>query len=244
MIYKNPEDDGGFPESTKYNLCEEIGMYNTHYNSSPAPAFYKALGIAVLLAVTGLTATACSKKQEGSITHRENQVLNSYNEQLKRVGEWPFNVRQDLLAVATNRTTPAKAGFFCDARDVVLAGEYRVKEFNASRSVKILSPSDIYLQMYGETVERSCGIIDIRKKDKPETPADFKEVQDVVRGDKLTPEMYDKMIQSANYCARSKQFMMEKTKNKGLLTTEDYDGLMDTVLECKRFELEQTLQQG
>lgn len=241
MIYRSMDNDDGFTR-THQLLCEEIGMYNPGH--SVVPAFYKGLGIFILAAIVALTLGACSKKPEGSISHREHQVLTSYNEQLKRVGEWPLMVRQDLIKIAENRSTPAKAGFFCDARDVVLAGEYRVKEFNVSRSVKILSPSDIYFQMYGETVEQSCGIIEIKKKDKPETPADFTEVQDVVRGDKLTPEMYDKMIQSANYCARSKQFMMEKTKNKGLLTTEDYDGLMDTVLECKRFELEQTLQQG
>ena len=215
--------------------------------------------VVLIIGVVILFIASCSeekKDQEAEVdpvsmmSTREAKVIEIYGEATTDLGAWPTNVKNDLIEVSSRRVSKAQKGFFCDARDSVTAGEYKVRRFNESRRIQgkhgsLKTLPEIYQDIYGETVEQSCGIIVIGgKKAKPETPSDFKEVQEVVRGDKLTPEMYDNMIQSANYCARSKQFMMNATKDKGLLTTEDYDGLMDTVLECKRFELEQTLQQN
>ena len=259
MIYINPESDGGFPrdESVVNNLkySEEQIMKNMNKQRGFGDSifFIFIIGIVILF----IAASSDEKKdQEAEVdpvslmSTREAKVIEIYGEATTDLGSWPTHVKNDLIEVASRRVSKAQKGFFCDARDAVTAGEYKVRRFNESRSVQGKNGSlktlpEIYQDIYGETVEQSCGIIVIGgKKAKPETPKGFVESQEVVRGNKLTPEMYDKMIQSANYCARSKQFMMNVTKDKGLLTTEDYDGLMDAVLECKRFELEQTLQQG
>lgn len=246
MIYRSPDEDGGFPEDKVINNL----TYSENKIMKKQHGFGDFIFFMVILGVVIIMLASCNDKSEkkpeatGHILVREQKVLEIYKEYTESLGMWPIRVRTDLEQYAESRSFAPTRGFFCDAKDLVVAGSYKVKRFNQENNKSLKSPSEIYEEVYGESVERSCGIIVIGGSKKPETPKDFTEVQDVVRGDKLTPEMYDKMIQSANYCARSKQFMMEKTKNKGLLTTEDYDGLMDTVLECKRFELEQTLQQG
>lgn len=198
----------------------------------------------VVIAVLASCNDENNKAKKGTVNQREHQVLTVYSNQVSNLSEKPSGIYNDLAKYAEGRVSVKEKGFFCDGLDLVRATEYRVATFNQNAKNPVKSPSTIYEEMYGQTVEASCGIVVIGgKKKTEETPKNFTPKQEAVRGNKLTPEMYDRMIESANYCARSKAYMMDATKNKGVLTTDDYDGLMDAVLECKRFELEQTLQQ-
>lgn len=244
MIYKNPEDDGGFPrdESVVNNLKyseEQIMRCDVDGTMGSGFSWWKAFFGTLVAAVVVWNLAGCGNKEKDGIGNtREAEVLKIYSSQVGSLTEKPEYIHRDLVNHSRKRTS-VDTGFFCDDPDLVKATEYRVREFNRNSKVRVRSPGEIYQEIYGESVSQSCGIADVPKVEEPE----FTPTQEVVRGDKLTPEMYDRMIESANYCARSKQFMMNVTKDKGLLTTSDYDGLMDAVLECKRFELEQTLQQ-
>lgn len=182
-------------------------------------------------------------KGREALNTQELQVIDAYRDRAKDNRRWPANVVETMYTAAeTRKHIPAK-GFFCAERDTLVAMNYKINSWNKSNSSSMMPTlSDVYRSVYGQSVEQSCGVDEVVQP-KVVTPKGFKQEQPVVRGNKLTTEMYDKMIESANYCARSKSYMMDATKNKGVLTTDDYDGLMDTVLECKRFELEQTLQQ-
>lgn len=183
-------------------------------------------------------------KGRDALNIQELQVIDAYRDRAKDNRRWPTNVIETMYNSAESRKHIPAKGFFCAERDTLIAMNYKITVWNKSNASSMMPTlNDVYRSVYGQTVEQSCGFDEATPVKVVPTPKGFKQEQPVVRGNKLTTEMYDKMIGSANYCARSKAYMMDATKNKGVLTTDDYDGLMDTVLECKRFELEQALQQ-
>lgn len=256
MIFKSVDDDGGFPESVVNNIrysedrireYKRANMKKKNYFGSVSAL---AVGAALALSVVGCDSDKVDRQAaEKLMNQQEIQVIDGYRQAIRGRNQYPRNVITELRAFAKTRTEVPTSGFFCDGQDLVRGLDWRIAEWNKSRDETwhLSSMSDYYRAIYkqgmcGEDVQPALDVDAVDAPTKPVTPPDFQEVQPVVRGNKLTPEMYDRMIEVADTCQRSKNYMMEATKNKGILTTTEYDGLMDSVLECKRFELEQKLQ--
>ncbi len=107
--------------------------------------------------------------------------------------------------------------------------------------------TDIYQDTYGMTMAQACGFAE--RTSSPVVVKQAVEVvslaaKDTIKGedtDALTSEMYDKLIESAKTCNRSKNKLLGLTENKEYLTGTDYQDVMSVVMKCKLFELEKEL---
>ncbi len=54
--------------------------------------------------------------------------------------------------------------------------------------------------------------------------------------------LFDELIESARECNRSKTKLLELTEENNLPTVDQYEEIMATVVQCKRFKLEKELQ--
>lgn len=59
----------------------------------------------------------------------------------------------------------------------------------------------------------------------------------------LSANMYKTLRESVKDCNRAKTKVLDVTQNGGILTVNDYDVIMNEVLKCEAFKLEQELQQ-
>jgi hypothetical protein len=101
------------------------------------------------------------------------------------------------------------------------------------RHPEMKSISEIYFESTGRNLYEGSVVRQSSSTDE------IKKVQNTYV---LSPQMYDELIASVKTCNRatiaSTQFKLGST-----LTPEEYDNVMGIILDCKKFQLEQAIQQ-
>lgn len=195
--------------------------------------------------LSALTLSGCSDPdgtdyiRQPHFNSKEREVYNAYYDQRNA----SFKYTQFLSEVMNARTKAnnVPAGFFCDSVDLLQIADYRATKYNDrgnSNGTNTKNLSQMYVEIYGED---PCGFSKSIK-----TPKAIAATPVVVpmagKGNVLSPDMYDKLIEAAKSCARSRQHLISVTSEKEYLTQEDYDEVMKSVMSCKKFELESQLQ--
>ncbi|WMX18606.1 hypothetical protein [Aeromonas phage 1233] len=206
----------------------------------------KKIAIVGLLACAALTGcsgdwTGVEYARKGYMSTTERSVFDAYWAQTRS----DFKYTNFLKAVhdsrrpvnGNNQAARIPDGFFCEHLDSL-----RAAEFAAAQGSKggFLNLSQTYEAIYGKTPEAACGVIKEPKavvKDVPVVKVD-------ATPDVLGPDLYDKMIEVANSCGRSRQYLIDLTAKKEYLTKHDYDAVMKSYMSCKKFELEKALQEN
>lgn len=182
--------------------------------------------------------------RQAHFNSEEREVYNAYFDQ--RFASFKYTQFLESVFHARTKANNVPSGFFCDSLDLLKIADYRAKNHNAkgngSNGSDTKTLSAMYSDIYGKTPHERCG-----KPEPFQTPKPIVAAPVVVpmagKGNVLSPEMYDKLIEAAKTCGRSRQHLISLTNEKEYLTQVDYDEVMKSVMSCKKFELESQLQQ-
>ncbi|WFZ78553.1 hypothetical protein MQM1_071 [Aeromonas phage vB_AsaP_MQM1] len=131
----------------------------------------------------------------------------------------------------------SRTGFFCDSLDALKAADFGAYNRNDADAQTL---SKVFEVVYKTTPEKACGVYAAPKAVVNDVPV----VRVDTTQDVLGPDLYDKMIEVANSCGRSRQYLIDLTAKKEYLTRNDYDAVMKSYMSCKKFELEKALQEN
>lgn len=121
---------------------------------------------------------------------------------------------------------------FCDILEEVRMADYRVTtQFPKARTLQ-----SVYQEITGKTLDESCGVV-------PAAIPVARTVQTDRTGNgepELAPETYGLMIDAAKSCERARISLMSYPSGY-VFTKKDYNKIMNLVNDCKRFELESSI---
>lgn len=165
---------------------------------------------------------------KGIFTDREGISAESYRELW-----WEFSKAAEKRSkYPEKKMAEVKAAPFCDLLEDLRVIEYRIK----TRSKGAAVASESYLDITGKSLAQSCGassgaIPIARTVQTDRTPAGEPE---------LAPETYGLMIDAVRTCERARISLMSYPSGH-VFTKNDYNKVMNLVNDCKRFELETSI---
>ena len=129
---------------------------------------------------------------------------------------------------------------FCEAVDVIRGVEVgSSKVYFSSCNNRALNPkfTTFYEEVMGFPLQK-CGRTE--PSAQPASDSTFKVT--VTPGTvKLSPALYDELISAVKTCRRAENAVLEGFTPNEVLSQKDYDKAISTILECKKFQLEKTL---
>lgn len=193
------------------------------------------VGLLACAALTGCGTDATVSLGNG-FTSTEKAVYAAYWKQGGAVDNYR-GFLESAVKYRDSSLNSTRTGFFCDSLDALKAADFGASKRNAEAAKSL---SGVFEAIYGTTPEKACGSYIAPKvivKDVPVVKVD-------TTPDVLGPDLYDKMIEVANSCGRSRQYLIDLTDKKEYLTQEDYNAVMKSYMSCKKFELEKALQEN
>lgn len=175
-----------------------------------------------------IVATEIAARANGSVIVNQNQS------QVDRYREvwWDFAKGADSRRSQMGRDDMAKLRPFCDMIEEVRVVDYRLTtQFPKSPTLQMT-----FREITGKSIEENCGLV-------PAVIPVARTVQTERTGDgepELAPETYGLMIDAAKSCERARISLMSYPSGY-VFTKKDYNKIMNLVNDCKRFELESSI---
>lgn len=195
------------------------------------------VGLLVCAALTG-----CGKVTDSTIslgngfTPVEKAVYAAYWQQKGAVDNYK-GFLEGAVKYRTEDDNASRTGFFCDSLDALKAADFAAANRNRAGTNTL---SGVFETIYKVTPEKACASYVEPKAVVKDVPV----VKVNTTPNVLGPDLYDKMIEVANSCGRSRQYLIDLTDKKEYLTQEDYNAVMKSYMSCKKFELEKALQEN
>lgn len=175
-----------------------------------------------------IVATEIAARANGSVIVNQNQS------QVDRYREvwWDFAKTADSRRSQMGRDDMTKLRPFCDMIEEVRVVDYRL----STQFPKTATLQMTFREITGKSIEESCGLV-------PAAIPVARTVQTERTGDgepELAPETYGLMIDAVKACERARISLMSYPSGY-VFTKKDYNKIMNLVNDCKRFELESSI---
>lgn len=207
----------------------------------------KYMFLAAALLLTGCKDSVIDDNQ-GAFTPKEAALFKAFaNSNTLCRGE--VNYLYDPALEALRKTRDAGISYnlpdssmapFCEAVEVIKGVEVNSDQvYFSSCNSRSLSPkfTTFYEKAMGFPLQK-CGHTE--PSAQPASDSTFKVT--VGHGTvKLSPALYDELIAAIKTCRRAENAVLEGFKPNEVLSQNDYDKAITIILDCKKFQLEKTL---